>query len=134
MSKEFVKERLPTRYYYMVGADVDHYYIAYPRAGGRVDIQFFKLELRFSLSYEGYQNELVGLVERYLMGRHDTLSDEEKVKFKQSLVVQKGMIGSQEVFTPTHIELGFVKLNVRTSITRDGGSVTDFSDIIRGAP
>ena len=128
--EEFIKTRLPSFYYNMVGANQKHYYVAGIAPGGSVEVRFFQLPLICQLPYDGYQKELVVTVEQFLMKQHETMTDEEKSVFAKSLHTEGGKIGAYDVGPSTRFEFGYVALNVRTSITKSGMSVTDFSDLI----
>lgn len=128
--EEFIKTRLPSFYYNMVGANQKHYYVASIVPDGSVEVRFFRLPLIIHLPYVGYQKELVVTVEQYLMKQHETMTDEEKSVFAKSLYLEDGKIGAYDVGPSSRFEFGYVALNVRTSITKSGMSVIDFSDLI----
>lgn len=132
--EEFIKARLPSFYYNMVGANQKHYYVAGIAPGGSVEVRFFQLPLICQLPYAGYEKELVVTVEQFLMKQHETMTDEEKSAFAKSLYTEDGKIGAYDVGPATRFEFGYVALNVRTSITKGGRSVTDFSDLMAALP
>lgn len=127
--EEFIKLRLPSYYYNMVGANQKHYYVAYVLPGGSVEVRFFRLPLIIHLPYAQYQKELVVTVEQYLMKQHEIMTDAEKSAFAKSLYLEDGKIGAYDVGPATRFEFGYVALNVRKSIMKSGMSITDFSDI-----
>lgn len=129
-TEEYVKHRLPKRYYNMVGATMRHYYVAHRLAGNQVQVRFLRLPLEYQLPYEGYHKKLAELVERYLVAQHDTLDEEGKKSFAYSLAERDGIIGTHDFLTPSRVEFGYVGLSVRTSITKSLLSITDFTDIL----
>lgn len=130
-TQEYIKHRLPKKYYNMVGATMLHYYVAHRLAGNQVQIRFLRLPLEYQLPYEGYHKKLTELVENYLVAQHDTLDEEGKKSFACSLRVAGGIIGTHDFLTPSRVEFGYVELSVRTSITAKSLlSITDFTDIL----
>lgn len=131
-TEEYVKHRLPKKYYNMAGATTQHHYVAQLLSGNLVFVKFLRLPIQVTLPYDGYTKELPRLVEIYLVLQHDTMSQQEKDDFARSFIVTDGKIGAHDFLTPSRVEFGFVSLNVRTSIRKDGGCVSDYDDVIWG--